>query len=145
MITLPRVRLRTSDLAGTATQALARYLTPLCELAAHVKADISLLPLARIQLARPDAIDGAARRNPSQSGVLIDINVNNSGAACRGTNKHVNNASTRPDVLDKAVLGGDGKVRDTHYLNFCVCVYVRKHSSNRHCICNINTKTINEC
>lgn len=88
--------------------------TPLCVLAVTLKQTISVLPLAWIQLARPGLIDGAARRTPSQLVILININVNNTQTACWRTNKHVNNASTRSDVLDWMVIGGEGRDAHTH-------------------------------
>lgn len=60
-----------------------------------------------------DLSDGAARRTPSQLVILINIHVNNTQTACWRTNKHVNNASTRSDVLDGVVIGEEGMERRT--------------------------------
>lgn len=78
---------------GAANRGVSLLPNPLCD----TNADISLVPLASIQLARPGLIDGAARWTQSQLVILININVNNTQTACWRTNKHVNNASTRSD------------------------------------------------
>lgn len=101
------------DPAALLTQALAHYSL---RAGGDVKADISLLPLAWIQLARSALIDGAARRTPSQLVILININVNNTQTACWRTNKHVNNASTHSDVLDGVESGEEGEERHIYHL-----------------------------
>lgn len=108
----PQVRRVALRRGGAVNPGVSPPRDPLCELAAALR-EISascLWPGFSWHAGIP--VDGAARWTPSQLVVLININANNTRAACWRTNKHVNNAATCSDTLDRVAICE--RVKDLH-------------------------------